>query len=197
MSSRYIVCFRKCGKIIQRNNDVFEVWFRGWLIICVPTLMMQPKWFRSDKDPKMGGIQAQNNLRNSYKNSVLVVRGDTQIDFPTENVAPTFLTDPSTPPLIPLPKHHIISIYRLTTYHLPLTTYHLNTHTHVRTHGVISPSRSHFPLKESFPRQGVISPSRSHFPLKESFPRQGVISPSRSHFPVYGKKTCCGAATRD
>ena len=28
----------------------------GWLISYVPTLMMQPKWFRSDKDPKMGDI---------------------------------------------------------------------------------------------------------------------------------------------
>ena len=38
------------------NNDMFEVWFRAWLIIYVPTLMIQPKWFRSDRDPKIGDI---------------------------------------------------------------------------------------------------------------------------------------------
>ena len=43
-------------KIIQMNNDMFEVWFRAWLIIYVPTLMIQPKWFRSDRDPKIGDI---------------------------------------------------------------------------------------------------------------------------------------------
>ena len=43
-------------KIIQMNNDMFEVWFRAWLISYVPTLMIQPKWFRSDRDPKIGDI---------------------------------------------------------------------------------------------------------------------------------------------
>ena len=44
------------GKMIQRNNDVFSVWFRAWLTSYVPTLVMQPKWFRSDKDLKKGDI---------------------------------------------------------------------------------------------------------------------------------------------
>ena len=38
------------GNIIQRNNDVFSAWFRAWLTSYVPTLMMQPKWFPSDRD---------------------------------------------------------------------------------------------------------------------------------------------------
>ena len=44
------------GKIIQRNNDVFSVWFRAWLTSYVPTLVMQPKWFRSDRDLKKGDV---------------------------------------------------------------------------------------------------------------------------------------------
>ena len=43
-------------KIIQRNNDVFSVWFRAWLTSYVPTLVMQPKWFRSDGDLKKGDV---------------------------------------------------------------------------------------------------------------------------------------------
>ena len=41
--------------------------FKGWLISYVPTLMMQPKWFRSDKDTKMGDI-------------VLFLRSDREFD---------------------------------------------------------------------------------------------------------------------
>ena len=44
------------GKIIERNNDIFAVWFKAWLISCVPSLMFQPKWFRSDRDIRMGDI---------------------------------------------------------------------------------------------------------------------------------------------
>ena len=44
------------GKIIERNNDIFTVWFKAWLISCVPSLMFQPKWFRSDRDLKVGDI---------------------------------------------------------------------------------------------------------------------------------------------
>ena len=43
-------------KIIQQNNDIFEVWFRSWLISYLPSLMFQPKWFKSDRDPKVGDV---------------------------------------------------------------------------------------------------------------------------------------------
>ena len=43
------------GNIIQRNT-VFSVWFRAWLTSYVPTLVMQPKWFRSDRDLKKGDV---------------------------------------------------------------------------------------------------------------------------------------------
>ena len=40
-------------KIIQQNNDIFEVWFRSWLISYLPS---EPKWFKSDRDPKVGDV---------------------------------------------------------------------------------------------------------------------------------------------
>ena len=43
-------------KIIKGNNDVFKTWFKVWLISYVPTLMSQPKWFDSTRDPKVGDI---------------------------------------------------------------------------------------------------------------------------------------------
>ena len=44
------------GKIIKRNNEIFHTWFKCWLISYVPTLMLQPKWYKSDIDPKVGDI---------------------------------------------------------------------------------------------------------------------------------------------
>ena len=42
------------GKIIHRNNEVFSIWFKAWLVSYVPSLIMQPKWFISGRDPKVG-----------------------------------------------------------------------------------------------------------------------------------------------
>ena len=44
------------GQIVERNENVFTAWFRAWLISHVPNLMLQPKWFRSNKDPKIGDV---------------------------------------------------------------------------------------------------------------------------------------------
>ena len=51
-----IIVTEDIGKIIQNNNKVFEAWFKSWLISYVPTLMIQPKWFNSDRDPKKGDV---------------------------------------------------------------------------------------------------------------------------------------------
>ena len=37
-------------KIIKRNER--HTWFRVWLVSHVPNLVIQPKWFRSDRDPR-------------------------------------------------------------------------------------------------------------------------------------------------
>ena len=44
------------GKILKQNENIFEVWFRAWLTSCVPNLMLHPKWFKSDSDPKVGDV---------------------------------------------------------------------------------------------------------------------------------------------
>ena len=43
-------------KIIQANANIFETWFKCWVISYVPTLMSQPKWFNSDRDSKIGDV---------------------------------------------------------------------------------------------------------------------------------------------
>ena len=43
-------------KIIQANNDVFETWFKCWLVSYVHTLMVQPKWFDTARDSKVGDV---------------------------------------------------------------------------------------------------------------------------------------------
>ena len=43
-------------KIMQFNNEVFQIWFKCWLTSYIPTLVHQPKWFRSDRDIKIGDV---------------------------------------------------------------------------------------------------------------------------------------------
>ena len=42
--------------IIKRNESLFSTWFQAWLVSHVPNLVFQPKWFRSDRDPKIGDV---------------------------------------------------------------------------------------------------------------------------------------------
>ena len=44
------------NKIIENNRAIFNAWFEVWLLAHVPTLMNQPKWYRSDKDLKEGDV---------------------------------------------------------------------------------------------------------------------------------------------
>ena len=43
-------------RIIQSNTDIFNAWFEAWLISYVPQLIKQPKWFKSERDVKIGDI---------------------------------------------------------------------------------------------------------------------------------------------
>ena len=54
-------------KIIQTNNEIFNIWFKCWLVSYVPTLMFQPKWYTSDRDTKIGDV-------------VLFLKSDKQFD---------------------------------------------------------------------------------------------------------------------
>ena len=40
-------------KVLKENKKIFNVWFETWLILHVPNLMEQPKWFCSDRDVKI------------------------------------------------------------------------------------------------------------------------------------------------
>ena len=43
-------------KISQHNANVFNTWFEAWLVSHVPKLMVQPKWYKNDRDLKAGDI---------------------------------------------------------------------------------------------------------------------------------------------
>ena len=42
--------------IIKVNSDIFQAWFKAWLISYVPTLIDQPKWFQTDRDMSIGDV---------------------------------------------------------------------------------------------------------------------------------------------
>ena len=43
-------------KIIQTNADIFNVWFKSWLVSYVPTLVPQPKWFQTTRNISVGDV---------------------------------------------------------------------------------------------------------------------------------------------
>ena len=42
--------------IIKANSDIFQAWFKAWLISYVPTLIHKPKWFHTDRDMNVGDV---------------------------------------------------------------------------------------------------------------------------------------------
>ena len=56
MSVRTVTVTGDFKKLIQANNEIFDTWFKTWLISCVPNLMFHPKWFDSNYDPKIGDV---------------------------------------------------------------------------------------------------------------------------------------------
>ena len=43
-------------KVLEDNERVFNAWFELWLSVHVPKLIVQPKWFKSDENLKVGDI---------------------------------------------------------------------------------------------------------------------------------------------
>ena len=43
-------------RIIKDNNKIFQCWFENWLTSCVPNLIDQPKWFKTDHHIKIGDV---------------------------------------------------------------------------------------------------------------------------------------------
>ena len=45
-----------CRKIVESNKSIYESWFKEWLVSYVPTLVRQPKWFKTDRNIRVGDI---------------------------------------------------------------------------------------------------------------------------------------------
>ena len=42
--------------IIESNKNIYESWFKEWLVNYVPTLVRQPKWFVSERNIRVGDV---------------------------------------------------------------------------------------------------------------------------------------------
>ena len=45
-----------CRKMVESNKSVYESWFKEWLVSYVPTLVRQPKWFKTDRNIRVGDV---------------------------------------------------------------------------------------------------------------------------------------------
>ena len=45
-----------CRKIVESNKAIYESWFKEWLVSYVPTLVRQPKWFKTDRNIRVGDV---------------------------------------------------------------------------------------------------------------------------------------------
>ena len=43
-------------RIIESNQKIYEVWFREWLVSCVPMLVEKPKWFVTERNICVGDV---------------------------------------------------------------------------------------------------------------------------------------------
>ena len=43
-------------RIIESNREIYEVWFKEWLVSCVPMLVEKPKWFITERNICVGDI---------------------------------------------------------------------------------------------------------------------------------------------
>ena len=43
-------------RIIESNREIYEVWFKEWLVSCVPSLVDRPKWFVTDRNICVGDV---------------------------------------------------------------------------------------------------------------------------------------------
>ena len=43
-------------KILEKNQNIFNAWFKNWLLSHVPNIMHQSKWFRTEYNLKEGDV---------------------------------------------------------------------------------------------------------------------------------------------
>ena len=62
-------------KFFDSNVAIFNAWYEKWLISCVPNLMHQPKWFKTDHDMKKGDLvlflKEEGSLVGSYQYGII------------------------------------------------------------------------------------------------------------------------------
>ena len=46
----------KPDKILTENNKIYQAWFENWLVSCVPNLVVQPKWYKTEHHLKVGDV---------------------------------------------------------------------------------------------------------------------------------------------
>ena len=55
-SPQIVLLSQDVKKIIQQNSEIFQVWFKSWLVSYVPTLVDRPKWFETNSHISVGDI---------------------------------------------------------------------------------------------------------------------------------------------
>ena len=62
-------------KIVQTNEQIFSVWFRSWLISYVPTLVPQPKRFKTNRNISVGDVvlfsKSDKEFENDYQYGIV------------------------------------------------------------------------------------------------------------------------------
>ena len=57
------------------NRAIFNSWFENWLLVHVPKLVHQPKWFKSDEDVQVGDIvlfkKSDSSLNSTYQYGII------------------------------------------------------------------------------------------------------------------------------
>ena len=43
-------------RIVESNREVFDCWFREWLVSYVPSMILQPKWFETERSVRVGDV---------------------------------------------------------------------------------------------------------------------------------------------
>ena len=63
-------------KIVKSNAEIFEIWFKEWLISYVPTLVQQPKWFDTERSVTVGDVvlfkKSDKEFEKNYQYGIIV-----------------------------------------------------------------------------------------------------------------------------
>ena len=63
-------------KIVKSNAQIFESWFKEWLISFVPSLVQQPKWFSTERSVTVGDVvifkKSDKEFEKNYQYGIIV-----------------------------------------------------------------------------------------------------------------------------